>query len=158
MSNIWHDINPSRIQPEDFIAVIEIPKGSKKKYELDKETGLIILVLKIQRERHARKHLKKLFADLGKGSGEHVMPALKVTAHDGYYRREQHRGREHSAAQHDRGFTLNGRERPCKKEHKHRARNTYCAVQAECRAIGPLRPAGGNQARHASGNTGSGYR
>ena len=43
MSNIWHDISPSRIQPEDFVAVIEIPKGSKKKYELDKETGLIIL-------------------------------------------------------------------------------------------------------------------
>ena len=43
MSNIWHDINPKRITPEDFIAVVEISKGSKKKYELDKETGLIIL-------------------------------------------------------------------------------------------------------------------
>jgi len=43
MSNIWHDINPKRISPKDFIAVIEITKGSKKKYELDKETGLIIL-------------------------------------------------------------------------------------------------------------------
>lgn len=41
--NIWHDIDPKRITPEDFVAVIEIPKGSKKKYELDKETGLIIL-------------------------------------------------------------------------------------------------------------------
>lgn len=30
MSNIWHDINPARIQLEDFIAVIEIPQGSKK--------------------------------------------------------------------------------------------------------------------------------
>ena len=43
MGNIWHDIHPSRIKPEDFVCVIEIPKGSKKKYELDKETGLIIL-------------------------------------------------------------------------------------------------------------------
>ena len=43
MGNIWHDINPKRIAPEDFIAVIEIPKGSKRKYELDKETGLMIL-------------------------------------------------------------------------------------------------------------------
>ena len=43
MSNIWHDISPKRITPEDFVAVIEIPQGSKKKYELDKETGLIIL-------------------------------------------------------------------------------------------------------------------
>lgn len=43
MSNIWHDIDPKRVTPEDFIAVIEIPQGSKKKYELDKSTGLIIL-------------------------------------------------------------------------------------------------------------------
>ena len=43
MSNIWHDISPHRITPEDFIAVIEIEKGSKNKYELDKETGHIIL-------------------------------------------------------------------------------------------------------------------
>ncbi len=41
--NIWHDIKPSRIKPEDFEVVIEITKGSKKKYELDKETGLIKL-------------------------------------------------------------------------------------------------------------------
>lgn len=41
--NIWHDIRPERITKNDFIAVIEIQKGSKKKYELDKETGLIIL-------------------------------------------------------------------------------------------------------------------
>lgn len=43
MSNIWHDIAPSRITCDDFIAVIEIEKGSKKKYELDKETGSLIL-------------------------------------------------------------------------------------------------------------------
>jgi inorganic pyrophosphatase len=43
MDNIWHSINPERIKPNDFMAVIEIPKGSKKKYELDKETGLIML-------------------------------------------------------------------------------------------------------------------
>ena len=41
--NILHDISPDRIRPEDFFAVIEIEKGSKKKYELDKETGLIRL-------------------------------------------------------------------------------------------------------------------
>ncbi len=43
MANIWHDINTARINPDDFIAVIEIEKGSKNKYELDKETGHIIL-------------------------------------------------------------------------------------------------------------------
>ena len=41
--NIWHDISKERITSTDFIATIEISKGSKKKYELDKETGLIIL-------------------------------------------------------------------------------------------------------------------
>ena len=41
--NPWHDINPERISPEDFLAVIEISKGCKNKYELDKETGLLIL-------------------------------------------------------------------------------------------------------------------
>ena len=43
MSNIWHDISPKRIKAEDFICVIEISKGSKKKYELDKETGYLML-------------------------------------------------------------------------------------------------------------------
>ncbi len=41
--NLWHDISTERIQPEDFMAVIEISKGSKNKYELDKESGGLIL-------------------------------------------------------------------------------------------------------------------
>jgi inorganic pyrophosphatase len=41
--NIWHDISDSRITPEKFIAVIEIPKGGKKKYEMDKATGMLRL-------------------------------------------------------------------------------------------------------------------
>ncbi len=41
--NIWHDISKDRITPERFEALIEIPKGSKSKYELDKETGRIRL-------------------------------------------------------------------------------------------------------------------
>lgn len=41
--NIWHDVAPERISTEDFLSVIEIKKGSKKKYELDKATGCIIL-------------------------------------------------------------------------------------------------------------------
>lgn len=43
MSNIWHDISPKRISPDDFMAVIEIPKGGKNKYEMDKDTGLLML-------------------------------------------------------------------------------------------------------------------
>ena len=41
--NIWHDMDPKAITPNDFTAVIEIPKGSKCKYELDKYTGLLKL-------------------------------------------------------------------------------------------------------------------
>lgn len=41
--NIWHNIARSRINADDFYAVVEITKGSKMKYELDKETGLLVL-------------------------------------------------------------------------------------------------------------------
>ena len=41
--NIWRDISADRINPDDFIVCVEIEAGSKNKYELDKETGLIIL-------------------------------------------------------------------------------------------------------------------
>lgn len=39
----WHDVNPKRISPDKFLAMIEISKGCKNKYELDKETGHLIL-------------------------------------------------------------------------------------------------------------------
>ncbi len=41
--NIWHDLSEDRVKEDEFTAVIEIPKGSKVKYELDKETGMIVL-------------------------------------------------------------------------------------------------------------------
>ena len=41
--NVWHDVSIQRITPENFIACIEISKGGKNKYELDKETGMLIL-------------------------------------------------------------------------------------------------------------------
>ena len=50
--NIWHDINPERISRSSYAAVIEISKGSKMKYELDKETGL----LKLDRVLHTSTH------------------------------------------------------------------------------------------------------
>ncbi len=43
MANIWHSISPKRITKNDFICVVEISKGSKKKYELDKDTGFLML-------------------------------------------------------------------------------------------------------------------
>lgn len=41
--NVWHDIDKERIKTDKFLAVIEISKGSKNKYELDKESGLLRL-------------------------------------------------------------------------------------------------------------------
>ena len=41
--NIWHDISDKRIRSDDFMCYIEIQKGSKSKYELDKETGVLKL-------------------------------------------------------------------------------------------------------------------
>lgn len=41
--NLWHDVPRSHMQTHDFWAVIEIEKGSKNKYEIDKETGALRL-------------------------------------------------------------------------------------------------------------------
>jgi len=41
MTNSWHDVDLGNDVPNLFPAIIEVPKGSKTKYELDKETGLI---------------------------------------------------------------------------------------------------------------------
>ena len=41
--NIWHDMDPKQITPKNFSAVIEISKGSRCKYELDKHTGFLRL-------------------------------------------------------------------------------------------------------------------
>ncbi len=38
-----HDIDHGQKTPEVINVIIEIPKGSKNKYEIDKETGLIML-------------------------------------------------------------------------------------------------------------------
>ncbi|HOS48563.1 MAG TPA: inorganic diphosphatase [Bacteroidia bacterium] len=41
--NPWHDINYGEKSPEIVNAIIEIPKGSKGKFEIDKGSGLIKL-------------------------------------------------------------------------------------------------------------------
>jgi inorganic pyrophosphatase len=41
MRHPWHDVSSGSGAPEEFDAVIEISKGSKVKYELDKESGLL---------------------------------------------------------------------------------------------------------------------
>lgn len=41
--NLWHDIPLGEKAPEEFNVVVEIPRGSHNKYEIDKESGIIKL-------------------------------------------------------------------------------------------------------------------
>lgn len=41
--NLWHDLSLGEKAPQEFRMVVECPKGSKNKYEIDKATGLITL-------------------------------------------------------------------------------------------------------------------
>jgi inorganic pyrophosphatase len=41
--NLWHNIPINKKSPSEINVIIEINKGSKNKYEIDKETGLIAL-------------------------------------------------------------------------------------------------------------------
>ncbi len=41
--NLLHDVSAGKNIPEEINVIVEINKGSKNKYELDKETGLIML-------------------------------------------------------------------------------------------------------------------
>lgn len=41
--NLWHDISVGDNAPEEFTTIIEIPRDSQNKYEINKETGLIAL-------------------------------------------------------------------------------------------------------------------
>ncbi|MEX1028003.1 MAG: inorganic diphosphatase [Candidatus Paceibacterota bacterium] len=41
--NLWHDISAGDNAPREINTIIETPKGSHNKYEIDKENGLIAL-------------------------------------------------------------------------------------------------------------------
>lgn len=41
--NLWHDLEKGEKFPQEMNVIIEIPRGSKNKYEIDKKTGLIKL-------------------------------------------------------------------------------------------------------------------
>lgn len=41
--NLWHEISPGDKIPEKVNVIVEINKGSKNKYEIDKKTGMIAL-------------------------------------------------------------------------------------------------------------------
>lgn len=41
--NPWHHVNPGANTPHEVTAVVEIPMGTRAKYELDKESGMLML-------------------------------------------------------------------------------------------------------------------
>ncbi|MCC7469798.1 MAG: inorganic diphosphatase [Bacteroidetes bacterium] len=41
--NLWHEVSRGKNIPNEINVIIEIPKNSPNKYEIDKETGLIAL-------------------------------------------------------------------------------------------------------------------
>lgn len=43
MAHPWHEVSPGDKVPSEFRGIIEIPMGSKVKYEIDKPSGLIKL-------------------------------------------------------------------------------------------------------------------
>ena len=40
--NPWHDVDLGENVPDKFRTIIEVPCGSKVKYEIDKQSGLIV--------------------------------------------------------------------------------------------------------------------
>ena len=43
MIHAWRDLSPGPLAPEQVTAIIEIPRGSRNKYELDKDSGMLRL-------------------------------------------------------------------------------------------------------------------
>jgi inorganic pyrophosphatase len=43
VQNLWRELRPGPKVPDTIYAIIEIPKGSRNKYELHKDSGMIVL-------------------------------------------------------------------------------------------------------------------
>lgn len=97
--SIWHTMSTQRVTPTDFVCVIEISKGSKNKYELDKETGLLILDRILHTSTHYPANygfIPRTYGDDGGSAGCTVTVLRACTAHDFgksvSYRRDLHAG------------------------------------------------------------------
>jgi len=66
MSHPWHDVSPGDKLPTEFRGVIEIPMGSKVKYEIDKPSGLI----KLDRMLHSAVHYPANYGFIPQTLGE----------------------------------------------------------------------------------------
>ena len=79
--SIWHTMSTQRVTPTDFVCVIEISKGSKNKYELDKETGLLIL----DRILHTSTHYPANYGFIPRTYGENDEKIIAVPFNDPNY-------------------------------------------------------------------------
>ncbi|HMP15402.1 MAG TPA: inorganic diphosphatase, partial [Gemmatales bacterium] len=66
MAHPWHDVSPGERVPKEFHGVIEIPMGSKVKYEIDKPSGLI----KFDRMLHSAVHYPANYGFIPQSLGE----------------------------------------------------------------------------------------
>jgi inorganic pyrophosphatase len=64
--HLWHQISTGKQCPEIVTSVIEIPKGSRSKFEVDKESGLI----KLDRFLHGSMHYPVNYGIIPKTLGE----------------------------------------------------------------------------------------
>jgi len=64
--HLWHQIHPGKKCPEIVTSVIEIQKGSRSKFEIDKESGLI----KLDRFLHGSMHYPVNYGIIPKTLGE----------------------------------------------------------------------------------------
>src|SRR4029079_14004143 len=70
MTHPWHDVTPGLKLPYEFMALIEIPRGSSIKYELDKATGL----LKVDRMLYSSVHYPANYGFIPQTYAEHDDP------------------------------------------------------------------------------------
>ena len=70
MTHPWHDLATGPDAPRVLNAFIEIPRGSRNKYELDKESGLLVL----DRILHAAVHYPGDYGFLPRTLGEDSDP------------------------------------------------------------------------------------
>ena len=79
MTHPWHDVTPGENLPAEFVGVVEIPTGSKVKYELDKETGL----LRVDRVLYSAVHYPANYGFIPQTYCGHRVGALSEAAQKG---------------------------------------------------------------------------
>ena len=77
----WHDVELPRYVEEPIPAIIEIPTGSKVKYELDKTSGLLIVDrvgIRVLRDPYSNKPYVLFYTTKRVGGGVQDFEAIKL--------------------------------------------------------------------------------